>query len=123
MKDYLKKNKNNYIGYIGQPDTRDNRSKNQETKLRSQRRRLYHLITIQAFVFPFYEITAEEFYTEVNLRLIRKIVTKNKKKRSVKQKNSFDKFKSIFEENQTELIQFMTDAQKEISVIQEEEVL
>lgn len=114
MKDYLSKNKNNYIGYIGQTDYRDNRSKKLEIRLKSQRRRLYHLITFQAFKPPFYMITDEDFYTEINLRLIRRIVVKNPKKRSVKQKNNYLSFDKLIKNNQNLLIEFMTNSQREL---------
>lgn len=111
MKDYLDAHKNNYIGYIGQPDARDDRSPNKSTRLVSQRRRIYHLIRYNEFTFPNYEVTSNDFYSEINLRLIRKIVTRNPSKRSKKQKSNFDKFTEIFNKNIQSSVQFMTNTQ------------
>lgn len=67
MKDYLKNNPNNLIGYFGQPDERDHNNIN---RLNSQRSSVYNIVVDNLFRTPSYILNEREQFGEINCRYI-----------------------------------------------------
>lgn len=108
MKDYLTKNPDHFIGYVGQTDERDNREK--KRRLTSQRADVYNLLTDTYFKPPKYSASSPNMYKEINLRLIRKIRNKKQEKTLTESQHSnYGNFLNFFKENADLQYEFMTE--------------
>lgn len=67
MKEYLKQNPNNLIGYFGQPDQRDHKNKN---RINSQRSTVYDTVSVNLFKKPQYILNEKKQYGEINCRKV-----------------------------------------------------
>lgn len=107
MRDYLEENPDCFVGYIGQTDNRDNRD--QKKRITAQRADIYNLFTNSIFLYPKYKLSSRKIFQEVNLRLIRKIRSKQNGRINKAQKMSYDLFLSFFERNNDKHFELMTE--------------
>ncbi len=108
MKLYLDEFPNNFVGYIGQPDDKDD-SINRR-RLVSQRASIYNALVASVFKIPKYNLSAPNLYKEINLKLIRRIIDKNKEYTlSDIQKANYSKIIKVLESNPNILYELMTD--------------
>jgi len=106
MRDYLEENPDNFVGYIGQTDRRDNKvSKPRET---AQRADIYNLYTNSMFLYPKYKLSSKKMFLEVNLRLIRKVRSKQENRITKIQKSNYNSFLYFFESNKDKYLELMT---------------
>lgn len=68
MKTYLDKHPHNFIGYVGQPDKKDNKRKREN----SQRYSVYGYFTTTLFKAPKYKHSSESIFGPINMNIIRK---------------------------------------------------
>jgi hypothetical protein len=106
MRDYLEENPNCFVGYIGQPDKKDDT--HSKKKLQSQRSDVYNLLTNSIFAAPKYKLSSKNIFQEVNLRLIRKVTSKQKGKITSEQMSNYKKFLGFFEDNKEHHFDLMT---------------
>ena len=78
MNEYLENNPDNFIGYVGQTDDRDN--KPNKYRVTAQRADIYNLYTNSIFLSPKYKLSSQKVFQEVNLRLIRRVRSKQEGK-------------------------------------------
>lgn len=105
MKDYLDKNPNNFIGYIGQPDKYDDESK--VNKLTATRARVYRIYVNSIFRQENYKVSSDEVFEEINL----KVITKSLKidgSLNEKQSQNYKRFIKSLTSCGDELLNFMT---------------
>ena len=107
MRDYLENNQNCFIGYVGQTDKIDNH-KNRR-RLYSQRSSIYNLMTNSIFVAPKYKLSSGKIFQEVNLRLIRKVKSKQEGKITKEQMENYKLFLNFFRKNHSALYELMTE--------------
>lgn len=110
MRDYLDENPDCFVGYVGQTDPKDNRQKKyRET---AQRADIYNLYTNSIFLYPKYKLSSRKVFQEVNLRLIRKVRSKQNGKINKAQKINYDTFLLFFERNKDKHLEMMTEKTK-----------
>jgi len=107
MRDYLDENQNCFVGYIGQTDDKDNRL--QKKRVRSQRSDIYNLLTNSIFIYPKYKLSSRLIFEEVNLRLIRKVTSKQEGKITKIQMKNYNLFLDFFEKNKDKHLELMTE--------------
>ncbi len=107
MRDYLENNQNCFVGYVGQTDKVDNQ--NNRRRLFSQRSSIYNLLTNSIFIAPKYKLSSKKIFEEVNLRLIRKVRSKQEGKITKEQMDNYKLFMDFFTENQKDLYELMTE--------------
>lgn len=112
MRDYLEKYSNNFVGYVGAVDSKDG-TRNREF---SQRAKVYNVFT--SSVFLRHKISSKKNFQEVNLRLIRKQVSKQTGKITRSQMENYQKFLNYFESKASTLYDLMTSRKRE-EVMQE----
>lgn len=110
MKEYLNSNPSCFIGYIGQPDSKDDESVNY--KETAQRARIYNLWIATMFQKHRYSFSDPRIFKEVNINLVRK-VKNNSKRLSPAQKKNYEKFLEAFKDCGENLYNFMTLVTKE----------
>ncbi len=110
MKLYLDINKNNFIGYIGQPDDKDDlaRVHNKTAK----RARAYNRWVATMFQSHKFAIVNPEIFRDENINLVRNAKT-NQYHLSSFQQTNYDKFLTVFEGCGDKVLEFMTKATKE----------
>ncbi len=110
MRDYLEENREEFVGYIGQIDTKDNKRKREQ----SQRCFVYNVLTSSMFKDSTkYKLSSKKKFKEVNLRLIRVIVSKQEGKLTQKQMQNYNSFLDAFQANTKLHYELMTDSTKE----------
>jgi len=108
MKNYLDYNSNDFVGYIGQPDAKDN----QRNKINSQRSNVYNLLANSIFPTQKYKLSSKNIFAEINLRLIRKVVSKQNGKLTRQQMENYNNFLTFFEKYKEQHSNFMTEEVK-----------
>jgi hypothetical protein len=111
MRDYLEENPDCFVGYIGQTDSRDNKERKQ--RLTAQRADIYNLYTNSIFLYPKYKLSSRKVFQEVNLRLIRKVRSKQEGRINKAQKTNYDTFLIFFERNKDKHLEMMTERTRE----------
>jgi hypothetical protein len=107
MRDYLDEFPHNFVGYIGQTDETDNLPN--KNRIKSQRSCIYDPYVTALFRIPKYNVSSEEVFSDINLKLIRRIHDKKKEYTlSVEQMDCYSKFLIILQENVALLQDFMT---------------
>lgn len=104
MRDYLDRNPHSFIGYVGQTDFLD------EARMRrtSQRSNVYNILTSSIFTADRYKHSSKVKFDEVNLRLIRKVVSKQNGKLTKQQMKNYNIFLTHFNNNAAYLYEMMT---------------
>jgi hypothetical protein len=105
---YLELFPDNYIGFIGQTDYRDNSGRRK--RINSQRFSIYEIFINTYFKRPKYSILNNKRFNDFNLKLIRKVLSKKKAKFiTTQQKKNYESFLSHVKQIPKETIfQFMT---------------
>jgi hypothetical protein len=94
MNDYLKLNPDSFIGYVGQPDEKDDKRSREV----AQRASIYDPLIANIFSNRSkYRISSEEIYKLFNMKLIRKYRTKYKSSLSPEQEINYNKFITYFD--------------------------
>lgn len=110
MRDYLIEKPDEFVGYIGQLDSKDNKRKRERT----QRSSVYDILTSSIFNDTSkYKIITKRVFSEVNLRLIRMKVSKQDGKLTKNQMRNYNSFLKLFEQSAEMLYELMTDVTKE----------
>lgn len=106
MKDYLEKNTNNYVGFMGQPDDYDDK----RNRNNSQRSNIYNPLVNSLFSSNKYELTdSSELLYQFNIRMIRKIVNDNDARlMSDEQQRNYKNFTNLIIKNAHILPEFLT---------------
>jgi hypothetical protein len=113
MKTYLDEFPNNFMGYVGQPDDKDDLESRRRTI--SQRASIYNTLVASVFKIPKYNLSAPDLYKAINLKLIRRITDKNKEySLSDTQKSNYKNMLKVLESNPTILYDLMTDETRKI---------
>ncbi|HEY9082884.1 MAG TPA: hypothetical protein VKZ45_02550 [Vicingaceae bacterium] len=106
MRDYLDENPEEFVGYVGQVDDKDNKRKREQ----SQRSSIYNTITTSVFENNNqYKFSSKKVFKEINLRLIRKIISKQENRLTKKQMENYRYFLSEFEKSPQILYTLMTE--------------
>ena len=114
MRDYLEENPHEFVGYIGQVDSKDNSRKREQ----SQRTSIYNRITSSIFEDgTMYKISSKKIFKEINLRLIRKIISKQENKLTKQQMENYNFFLNEFKKSPHILYTLMT-ARTKIKVLE-----
>lgn len=111
MHDYLNRHPDCFAGYIGLPDKKDNASTRRRAF--SQRASVYNLLTNSVFVYPRYKLSSKQVFDEVNLRLIRKVRSRQEGRITRAQMENYQKFLAVFQAEPRHLYAFMTEATRE----------
>ncbi|MBL0912916.1 MAG: hypothetical protein IBJ09_11145 [Bacteroidia bacterium] len=106
MHDYLNRYPDCFAGYIGIPDKKDNAVTRRRTL--SQRASIYHLLTNSVFVYPKYKLSSKSVFDDINLRLIRKVRSKQEGKITRAQMENYRKFLAFFQAEPERLYSLMT---------------
>ncbi|AEA42376.1 hypothetical protein [Fluviicola taffensis] len=109
MKNYLENYPENFTGYVGQTDKLDSCRK----KAYSQRSSVYNILTSSIFPTERYKLSAKQKFKDVNLRLIRKVVSKQNGKLTTHQFQNYQEFLTYFESRKGDLYDLMTPITKE----------
>ncbi|MCC7333059.1 MAG: hypothetical protein IT232_10690 [Flavobacteriales bacterium] len=110
MRDYLEENPNEFVGYVGQVDSKDNIRKREQ----SQRTSIYNRITSSIFEDgTIYKISSKKIFKEINLRLIRKIISKQENKLTKQQMENYNYFLNEFKKSPHILYTLMTETTRE----------
>lgn len=110
MRDYLEENREEFVGYIGQVDSKDNKRKREQ----SQRCFVYNVLTSSIFSDnDKYKFSSKKKFKEVNLRLIRVKISKQEGKLTAKQMANYNSFLETFQSNTKMHYELMTNATKE----------
>ena len=107
MRDYLDQNPDCFVGYVGQTDSRDNKPNRRRTV--SQRSSIYNLLTNTIFQYPKYKLSSGRIFKEVNLRLIRKVRSRQEGKINKVQMQNYQSFLHFFENNKIHHLSMMTE--------------
>lgn len=107
MRNYLEQNPDHFVGYIGQTDEKDNRP--EKRRITAQRSDIYNLLTNSIFLYPKYKLSSKQIFEEVNLRLIRKVRSKQQGKITKAQMNNYNSFLNYFGKHQDKHLELMTD--------------
>ncbi len=107
MRDYLDANPDCFVGYVGQTDNRDNREKKRRTV--SQRSAIYNPLMNTIFVYPKYKLSSRKIFEEVNLRLVRKVRSKQEGRITKHQMENYQSFLKHFEKNKEHHLEMMTE--------------
>ena len=108
MRDFLITYPDSFIGYVGQVDAKDNKNKREV----SQRCSVYNILTSSIFSNQHYKFSSKSQFKEINLRLIRRIRSKQEGKLNAVQFKNYSKFLKLIEENPSFLYQLMTETTK-----------
>ena len=111
MRDCSEKYPDCFTGYIGQPDKKENASTRRRNV--SQRASICNLLTNSVFTYPKYKLSSKRVFDEVNLRLIRKVRSKQEGKITRTQMENYQKFLAVFQAEPRHLYEFMTEATRE----------
>lgn len=115
MRDYLEENKEDFVGYIGQVDFKDNKRKREL----SQRCYVYNVLTSSIFSDnDKYKFSSKKKFKEVNLRLIRRKISKQDSKLTANQMANYKSFLELFQLNTKLHYELMTEVTRE-KVIEE----
>jgi len=113
MKLYLDELPNNFIGYVGQPDDKDDSVNRRRTI--SQRASIYNTLVASVFKIPKYNLSAPNLYKEINIKLIRRIIDKDKEYTlSDIQQTNYSKMLKVLESNHNILYDLMTSETRKI---------
>lgn len=110
MKLYLDEFPDNFIGYIGQTDDKDNISSKMRTQ--SQRSYIYDTYTTSLFSFPKYSLSSKKLFGPINLKLIRRVEKHKEFTLSIIQKENYNRFLLCLEKNENLIPEFMTEKTK-----------
>ncbi|WP_421752948.1 hypothetical protein [Croceimicrobium sp.] len=109
IKIYLDDNPDSIIGYVGQPDNYDDRSK---VDVRTaQRARVYNRYVLSMFQSHKYAFPEDKLFRDLNLNFIRK-VHKHERQLTTKQRVNYLNMKTNLTAHEKELFNFMTSATK-----------
>jgi hypothetical protein len=118
MRDYLDRNSDDFVGYVGQIDNKDNIRKREQ----SQRCTVYNILTSSIFQDQYkYKISSRKKFKEINLRLIRIQKSKEKGKLTKKQMVNYNCFLDAFKEYPKTHYSLMTDVTIEKIMIELQE--
>jgi hypothetical protein len=110
MRDYLDVNPDEFVGYVGQKDSKDNLRKREQT----QRCSIYNIFTSSVFKEQHkYKLSSKKKFKEINLRLIRVNKAKQPGKLTKKQMENYKSFLTSFEKYPKVHYDLMTDVTKE----------
>ncbi len=110
MRDYLIDKPEEFVGYIGQVDSKDNERKRERT----QRSAVYDTLTSSIFNDTNrYKIITKKVFNEVNLRLIRMKISRQDGKLTKSQMRNYSSFLKLFEQSPELIYELMTNATKE----------
>jgi len=110
MRDYLIVNPDEFVGYVGQADDRDNIRKREQ----AQRCCIYNILTSSVFSDKEkYKISSRRQFKEINLRLIRLKKSKQDGKLTKKQMENYNLFLDVFSKSPALLYQLMTEVTRE----------
>jgi hypothetical protein len=110
MRDYLDANQDEFVGYIGQIDSKDNKRKRKY----SQRCSVYNTLTSSIFNdSKKYKISSKKKFAEINLRLIRLQKSKQNGRLTKKQMQNYNSFLDLFSQEPKRIYELMTDVTKE----------
>lgn len=105
MNDYLRKNPHCFIGYVGQPDKKDDL----RNRKFSQRASIYDPLIANIFKKRNkYRMSSEKIYEIFNMKLIRKYTPKHKNGLSPEQNINYTKFTHYFESKTDHIRNLMT---------------
>lgn len=106
MRDYLDENSDEFVGYLGQKDTKDNKRKREQ----SQRSSVYNTVTSSIFNDKHkYKLSSKKKFEEINLRLIRMNKSKQEGKLTKMQMTNYNTFLAAFEKHPHIHYELMTD--------------
>jgi hypothetical protein len=106
MRAFLDNNPHEFVGYIGQIDSKDN-ERNRE---QSQRVSIYNTLTSSMFKNnSSYKILSNEVFKEINLRLIRKIVSNQTNKLTPTQQENYKHLLTELQGSPERLYDLMTN--------------
>lgn len=111
MKEYLDSNPNNFVGFVGQPDKKDDSEKRRRSI--AQRASIYNRYVDSLFKTPKYGTSSPELFIEINLRLIRRI--RNKKtpfQLNENQEKNYAEFQKMLINSSELLPELMTEVTK-----------
>jgi len=110
MRNHLAENPDEFVGYVGQTDDKDN-VRNRE---QAQRCGIYNILTSSLFSDEEkYKLSSKKQFKEINLRLIRLNKSKQKGKLTKKQMENYNSFLSVFSKHPQLLYQLMTNVTRE----------
>lgn len=107
MKTYLEENPDNFVGYVGQTDKKDN--VNNRLREKSQRSSIYDMYVSSLFKLPKYSLSAEELFASINLKLIRNVNGFEKDQLTRLQKENYINFLNFIDKNKSTLPLLMTE--------------
>lgn len=107
MKEYLDKNSENFVGYVGQTDDKDNNRK--KPRDFSQRSMIYNLLLASVFTPHKYKLSSRRTFEEVNLRLVRKVISRQEGKVTSKQMENYQSFMQLFIHHKDQHLSMMTE--------------
>lgn len=106
MKLYLDDFPDNFMGYVGQTDNKDNLESNMREQ--SQRSYIYDTYTTSFFSLPKYNLSSKKLFGPINLKLIRRAEKHKEYSLSTNQKENYNRFLSYLEKNENLIPEFMT---------------
>jgi hypothetical protein len=112
MKAYLDDHPNNFIGYIGQTDDKDNSIK--KMRLEAQRAFIYDRYVTSVFKVPKYNVSSKELFGAFNLKLIRTVKKHRELTLTANQKTNYEHFKNYLFKKQSIIPELMTERARRI---------
>ena len=110
MKSYLDEFPNNFVGYIGQTDDKDNLPNNMREE--AQRASIYDRYVTSIFLSPKYSVSSNKVLGELNMKLIRKSTKHKELTLTAEQKINYKNFIQFLVNRQNDIPELMTEKTK-----------
>lgn len=110
MKSYLEEHPNNFVGYIGQTDDKDNLPNKMRDE--AQRAWIYDRYVTSIFLPPKYSVSSNEVLGELNMKLIRKAEKHKEFSLTETQRINYNKFTSFLTNRTNDIPELMTEKTK-----------